>query len=152
MQLGASHLLSNLGWIVAGIVPLFLALAPFTYKGLKNWRYERRLMRGIPESPGIAGVSPLGDRLMRQERGLMEVKNTVEGHTTILQHHTGQLTEQSGQLDRIMAEVTPNGGGSIKDQIGRADHNAALAVEKVDDLLTILRHMKLVPELPDEVK
>lgn len=91
-------------WIYFLLVPVGVAIAPFTYKGAREFLADRRFLAGVSASPGIKAIPPAGERLSAVESDVTDVKRTVGEHTVKLDYIVGELSRNSGKSTRDLVE------------------------------------------------
>lgn len=105
-------------WVFYIIVPIVIAITPFTYKGAREFIADRRFLAGVKESPGIKGIPPAGERLTAVESDLATVKETQGEHTK--------------KLDYLMTEFSPNSGKSSYDLLRKMAIKAGVIPDPLD--------------------
>jgi tetrahydromethanopterin S-methyltransferase subunit G len=131
-----SSLLAN--WAIFGT----FACGAAGFVGRKAWRGMRRWTRflddyeGIPDRDGVAGRPGVMKRLQTIESTVETVSEEsratrVEVQTALQEQERRQaaisadvdvrLADMAEKIEVVHSELTPNGGGSIKDQVTRTD-------------------------------
>jgi len=67
-------------------------------------------LSGTKARPGFVAISPAGERLAAVEGGLACVTEKLEANSVV-------LDRLAAQIATVVAEVRPNGGGSLRDKV-----------------------------------
>lgn len=130
--------------VLAGLAALIITIKFFLSHGIP-------VLKGISESYGSLRefLIAWNGTLAKEDHSGKEIEKAVPGVIARLQDLEKGVAKIDGleaQVEKIHHEVTPNHGGSIKDEIGRTEKAVAEVAEKLTEHIKISKDKDLEQE------